>query len=288
MPLISEETRQAFRDFIPGSCVSYIFATKLDGKEVLHPRAVQPCYGELRKYKRTHGDQATKPENRPGDLHWPFPEGTPIGACFPFENGGTEEFDTYVRFLFSDKSPWVRGFGSEKNVEFVLDEKGHVKSVIIDDSHFDPTVLVNLLKVIQSNLVSGFTRWLKAGASELEAILMSNFGVLNRFCPNTYIWPLSLDVPAFFSQNSRDLTGGTWHDRMDYDRKNMHCIFERKGQREGGEKLGERLEQACFPLLIKKKDNWGCMTTTIKDGLTDEDVVKACRTVFEEEMKRAA
>lgn len=193
------------------------------GELRLRPRMNQPCWGELRKYKSTHGEEATKEEHRPSDLRHPFPKGIPeaLAIHVGIENSLTE-------FLWSDESPWVRGFGSTKN--YIKVKRG----VILKDTNIDPTVLVNLLKnsgdYRQSNLFDILTA---RGLTPLEAVFPCIFtGIWQEYIytkiipsPDTYTNAMTIDVDRVLTQNPHDLTGGTLRDRFDYERKDLHKLF---------------------------------------------------------------
>lgn len=226
-----------------------------DGEVTLHERINQPCYGELRKYKSIH-DDATQPEYRPGDLRHPFPSGTPEALAIGLPDWHYGEYDAnsgkvipknfvsenqkFFDFILSDRSPFVRGFGGEKNIEWSEGQKGFVLLSL----DIDPTVLVNLLKFFQSYPKIGegttFCTYLDDGLSEIEAFVASyccNFGVgiyankkytIGLAPVNTYVFPQKADLQRILDQNPVDLTGGTLRNRFDYSRKSLHEVFYSK------------------------------------------------------------
>jgi hypothetical protein len=211
----------------------------VDGDIRIFKRVQQPCYGELRKYKETHGDGCTKPESkRPGDLFWPFPFGTPEALATGFD-GMSSRSHMYpmLDYLFSNESPFKKGFISAENIEWSANRSG----IVLLHTEFDPTVLVNLLKYIQDrmlNMESVFSSYLDAGLSNLEAFIL-DYSVRYESYTKTvkandrYIYPISLDLQGVINQKPNDLTGGTLYDRMDYDRKRMHEVFY-KPEEKGG------------------------------------------------------
>lgn len=197
----------------------------------LYRRGSQPCYGELRKYKSTHGGECTQPKNhKPSDLHDPFPDGTPEALAIgwaPFDGMPTEGVHKDLwDYLWSDASPWVRGFGDESNI--IMNEHG----VILKDLKIDPTVLVNLLKCMQT--------WF--GYKRVVVQDLSNLGVpINKIAGfflalnheqgglnvqiDDYTYPQRFSVRRFVDQNPVDLTGGTLADRFDYNRTDLAKVF---------------------------------------------------------------
>ena len=197
----------------------------------LYRRGSQPCYGELRKYKSTHGDECTQPKNhKPGDLHDPFPDGTPEALAIgwsPF-NGIPKEgaLKELIDYVWSDASPWVKGFGGKSNI--IIDQHG----VILKDLKIDPTVLINLLKCMQ-----GWCAYQKH-----DIIKLSNLGLpINKIAGfylavrhgggllfpevDNYTYPQRFSVRRFVDQNPVDLTGGTLADRFDYNRTDLSKVF---------------------------------------------------------------
>lgn len=200
------------------------------GKLSFHERIHQPCWGELRKYKKTHGDECTKPiDTRPSDLFHPFPKGIPEALGIHMNT----ETD-YCKFLLSDNSPWVRGFGSNSNI--LIYDFGF----ILLDTSIDPTVLVNLLRSMSrgdrfSKRSALFDSLIKKGLSPIQALFPVTFTGLDSCYesytkmgvppPDTYSNSVKVDVKRFLAKNPHDLTGGTLRDRCDYDRKNLAKIF---------------------------------------------------------------
>lgn len=166
----------------------------------IYTRDVQPCYGELRKYLKSHGNEYTDPEPhddyRPTDLFSPFPEGTPVGLAvftpwnkkkewaigfgsnrkvFPTKSGMEED---YLSFVFSKDSPWANGM-PESGVDIARDADGHPRLLVFNDLDVDPTVLVNALNMVVRHLaspweVTGINLLHDAGATMMELCILKN------------------------------------------------------------------------------------------------------------------
>lgn len=217
------------------SGLSFCLAMRLDdGSVKIWDRIDQPCYGEFRKYKKTHGDECTQPvDSRPGDLHWPFPEGIPEGFAFSGDVGGARfpSAEKMNEFLFSDDSPWKRGFGSASSVELIKgkDNEGYVNVVFLD-TEIDPTVLISLMNIRKIVDVKAFNHWIELGLTEKEAFVTC---MIQRDDPSYtiatggdgYYCPIMVDYPRYFSGDPHDLTGGTFRNRFDYNRKRLHDVF---------------------------------------------------------------
>jgi hypothetical protein len=259
-----------------------------DGTIKIHEREHQPCYGELRKYEETHGAEATQPEGRPDDLYSPFPKGTPeaLAIGFPswFKVKGTgdthdhmkkEEVANFFDFIISNQSPFIKGFGGLKNVEWSPDRRG----IVLLDLEIDPTVLVNMLKTIQHNdPVRGgldrtrFHRYRVSGLSSMQAfcaMYTANHNGGTLFKPYEYIYPMFADLNRIVSQDPRDLTGGTLKDRFDYSRKNLHEVFY-------SQEDGVNVFQQILKKTGKKWGGWGGVL------MTEEEFLKSFLSVWDE------
>lgn len=214
---------------------SFILAMRNRFEELtLYERSNQPCYGELRKYKKTHGDECHKPESKPSDLHHPFPDGIPeaVGVPYRYYDYSSRSYDLpeepcpFLKYILSDESPWKRGFIDSKNVEFTKKD-GKFTGMIFLDTAFDPTVFVNLLNVIRSIYPKMYDEAIEVGLPPRKALAlcmsMTSGGTEQS---KGYYFPRWIDLVRFEDQDPRDLSGGTLRDRYDYDRKFLHTIFE--------------------------------------------------------------
>jgi hypothetical protein len=221
-------------NFLDLKGISYILYT--DG-DIQNVRQSQPCYGELRKYEKTHPGECTQPLNgKPGDLHSPFPAGTPTSLEVPFGQFAygyagwslSEATDKLFETMFSTESPWVAGFGE---VELIRMDK-FIYGIRLPDLTIDPTVLVNCFKNFRATLprAAEFAELVDAGLTENEALValtLNNGGSLKNGIGATgaYSGPVIFSAKRFFQQKPNDLTGGYLKDRIDYNRTNMGDPF---------------------------------------------------------------
>jgi hypothetical protein len=196
-----------------------------------HPRENQPCWGEMRKYEATHKGECTQPSNqKPGDLWHSFPEGKPVAFAanlFPYGNNGLAagDNDKVLKFFFDEqKSPFRRGL---KEVDFI-EKDGHVQGVYLGNLDVDATVLVYLLR---SGTI-GSTNWLKyvqAGLTELEAFafgkLMGSSDIKTGIPDIAHNVYGVASVSRMMNCNPRDLTGGLYSDRVDYNRTQIDYLW---------------------------------------------------------------
>lgn len=212
-----------------------------DESLTLHVRSAIPCYGELRKYRSTHGDEATQPEDRPGDLYWPFPTGTPVAIGVKFDQRKGRQHSLVqndIARMISNDSPWRRGFGSQNDV--IQTENG----LIFKNTEIDPTVLVHMLKVIQGITHQQYDQFF-GGARDIG--FFEYLFIRSAFTPitltrlstftNTYVWNIQFDAKGYLSGDSNDLTGGTLKNRFDYSRAHLQDVF--KGKFNFMKRLGE-------------------------------------------------
>lgn len=215
--------------------ISYILT--MDGDKH-YTRQKQPCYGELRKYESTHKGECTQPENqKPTDLHHPFPEGTPTGLVVPFTNYFEQvypvlaegEANSLFETMFSIDSPWARGFGKE--ISFVK-KNNSVNAVKFSDMTLDSTILVNSFKVMQGLItkVRDFNDLLTIGMDRYEALAVLTInGITPRLGvsqADSYCVNPSFSFKRFFNREPNDLTGGSLSERVDYNRTNLADVFK--------------------------------------------------------------
>lgn len=256
--MMKTETIDALVAFVrkpTGYGYQYILAMDQDGQEVVVERTGEPCYGGLRKYKSTHGEDCTQKETyKPGDLNKPFPEGIPLAVGFPLT--ASAETLPIVNYLWSDKSPFRKGFSSEKDLLRVEDAKGTLQGFVLLETDVDPTVMVNLAKITRvyvGGLAAKFNTLVKEGATELEAWIACALGggtmSISAINTNTYMFPALASIRRIKEADPRDVTGGTFKKRFDYNRKDIQDIFS--AHNETG-KPDEKEKPVIFPKVLKE------------------------------------
>lgn len=231
-----------------------------------HDRPNQPCIGgNLRKYGASHGEECTRPKDScPGDLKntmsntdikygtrdkkgqpiWRFPDGIPSGVGY--YTGFSKEQTEYVRLCYSEKSPWLKGFGSPEAVEFLYlpNNPDAIAGVIIKTGDFDPTVLIHLQKHLQNNYMIVFKNALSKGFDSLEALVLTAFTTgINKFYDlkthkrenrdvfietGFYSFDPHSNIKRMINREPLDLTGGLWSSRYDYNRPDLALVFRDK------------------------------------------------------------
>ena len=242
------------------SGLSYCIVVRNENNEIeIHKREDQPCIGgEHRKYKASHGDDCTRPQDyRPGDLHWPFPKGTPVALSYKHRVYNTQK--ELIEFILSDESPWIKGFRGQKYIEFIPSKKKDVAydGWIVKTAVLDPTVWINCLKFIKEASHTVFNQLQKHGMSKKEAITCMTLMSLRDIPkilghilpPSGYVRSIASTVDRVFNANPRDLTGGTLADRWDYNRPDMASVFtdEKTTKKPFVQQLKEKLPKEFKP-----------------------------------------
>jgi hypothetical protein len=201
----------------------------------IHPRYHQPCYGELRKYKATHPEECTQPGNeKPTDLWSPFPDGKPVAVGTNFFGSKNERYfrdcDMMIEEAFGEESPWRLG-ATQGRPKFVRAEK-YLVGVILQDTMVDPTVMVNLFNNLKCRLSTGpvYKQLRDEGMTVREAfavLLMVGRGspLANFSGPDSYYTTLRISARRILEAKPRDLSGGLFSDRIDYNRTQLENVF---------------------------------------------------------------
>lgn len=251
----------------------------IDKDYAIYPRFDQPCQGgDMRRYSSVHGDLATQPHNpRPGDLSQPFPAGKPSAIAFHTLLGKGDQFrDIVFDAVTSDTSPWRKGFGSNANVLPYRDKKGHVEGFILKSLDVDPTVMVNMVYILNTLRYSevfarNFNDLMNEGLSQNEALaamMLNGFQITRISATDTYRYPPVFSARRFFEQKPKDLSGGLYSEGADYNRTYIQDVF-----------LGSKDEGGIVWLsaMTKKLGK--------SNGFTIQEFVKAAKEVFDEALQ---
>ena len=255
----------------------FMIITEEDGKREFHERLQEPCYGGLRKYKATHGEEATDDHSKPGDLRHPFPKGEPVGLCVTFnsyDNKLSEEFERLVRFAFSDQSPMIKGFLSSKNIEFTRHSKTNcISGVIVKSTDGDLTTLVNLLRIIHRKLPRSYQhvettkKLFDKGLTEYELfsqLMYFYLGVGPHVSEDQYVLRSSkFSLEKHINGDVNIFTKGSFRQRFDYSRKFVQDLM----LAEKGENLGIKFRDTYNRLLKESnsKDSEEIYVRTVKE-----------------------
>lgn len=246
------------------SGINFALAMRNEAGEIkVYPRENQPCQGgEMRKYGESHPGDCTRPnDRRPTDLRKPFPDGIPEAVAVNLLAGWTspsDKLDVLIKGLYSDDSPYQRGFGSATDVEYVM-KNDHIHGLIFWNTEVDPTVFVNSLQFL--NTFKGqpetYVDLVEAGLTTTEAIacmVMCNIHPFKQGIgpASTYYFTASPSIWRLLEKKPHDLSGGTLRDRFDYNRPKVQALFSAgegehsiswpKALKEQGLQLNEELE----------------------------------------------
>lgn len=202
-----------------------------DGVFTVHEYVQRPCYGEMRMYNKTHPGEVKDSVQMPGDLNRKFPDGTPIAVAI---TTGTDYAKLPMRkFMYSANSPYKNAF---KSIRWVGPE-GAERGFILDDTTFDPTVLIHALisgqryfsHTIFDRLSSKFGSKIALLLIEANSItgesVVANFG---------YVTSPKMNLVKYFSGEPRNISvnAETLHDRAVYNRPDLAFIFDNEDKKD--------------------------------------------------------
>lgn len=205
-------------------------ADKKERDFILAPRDQLPCWGEMRKYKDTHGKDYTRPEDdyHPRDLYQPFPSGVPCAVVInrkQFPDGLSKEFTEVFNEVLKE-GPWT-GLSevslTEKNIVVVC--KDQTKGLRLDSTEF-----VSFLAFV-SGLSAGSIKWYKS-TREFLTVREAVFSHMSQ--RNAPLYGLNGENTYYFAHRSpyrilngipRGLSEGAFGDGFDYNRKRLQDVF---------------------------------------------------------------
>lgn len=245
----AEEAIDLLREFClaPPQGISWGVVIQDGDAFALHTRVNQPCYGEMRKY----GKGSTRPEDyKPGDLHDPFPAGTPIAIGAPFyqydsltayrKEQYAEDRERLFDYVFSAPSPWRHITGKAER----LISSSRTAGCVITDTNVDPTAMVQFFMTVKNvlrNAAPQFAGLVEMGVPELDALLtavtVSTGGMYGQpvtaqlKSTDSYTLSTALDIRRFANGDiDTSLSNSkTFRDGEDYNRPKLHHVFGNSG-----------------------------------------------------------
>ncbi len=200
----------------------------------VYPRDSQPCQGgEMRRYekhfdgKELHGSLCTEEKKKPSDLSAPFPSGIPV-----FVGRGNVRYPLAdVKEFFAEGSIYGDLLG-HKNFHFNV-EGDICLGFITTDTKVNPTVLVNAFQMVNQVRVLGQSNPLAGYPFDVRFIIQNfvippkdGLGYWRRPAEG-YHFTCALDLERFVLRNPNDYHDGkTLFDGQDYNRTNVHKLFE--------------------------------------------------------------
>lgn len=235
--IYDKETIDTFYNFSSGMNFTITTIVKDGDKEVISTatRKNQPCYGELRRYKRTHKDTCTAPENKPGDLHSPYPKGETIQITAAYNSNEWKEDDKKFLVFLLEESPFSRGI-VDPQIVGVSNSRFYVS--VGGDSN--PNVVVNLFKNMYSwvgyDIGKKWEQAVEKGLTKDEALFMIMF-MSSNFLSTLYVGSCGYtntthpDIDMFFGRkeipyNLLTHDGATFREGGNYSRVYMHGLWE--------------------------------------------------------------
>lgn len=195
---------------------------------IIAPRDDLPCWGELRKYEYSHGDDCTeKHDGRPTDLYQPFPEGKPEALVI-----GLRNFHKEIGLILDEillEGPWMDELRKGTEIERTDTSLVFYAKNLQRGLGFEPTVLVSMLAFLCSlgHATDVWHEYRQHLSVRETIILMMSQTILPKH-------GLSWENDYYFSNRSAYrilegkphlLSGGTFGDRVDYSRQRLQDVF---------------------------------------------------------------
>jgi hypothetical protein len=240
-----------------GSRYTWAVLMETGDKYTIHERHSNPCYGEMRPYATgpaKNGPYEPKlfpveqrKVHKPGDLFWPFPEGTPIALAVPLYG---EDFE----WLFNAEiSPWRSVL---KDVELVY-KADTLRGIVIKDTNVDPTVMVNLFRTRMNHYCYNYIK------SQDTKYGMEIDRIVDCLIPHGSfktcgVFGFEPDIDLILSGKPNDLSdGGTFKQRYAYNRPKQDYLWKGSSFKKVIEKItgkkGEYITLKSEEILAIKK-----------------------------------
>lgn len=231
--------------------IAYVILMAFDSKNGPHkdyvpfPRDIMPCWGgDMRKYKSTHGDSCTQPDDRrPMDLYQPFPEtGSPVAVVLKMKIDKIF-FDDILKFTpygnaFKDVDvKWDKNFvsiSSKCGKKFPVDPSAIVSFIFFMSrfrygSDTAPAGFIDMYKKIKEEVGGEY-----AMLTSIVTPIGSNYqntDKMNCLAQDSGYHFASIDLAGFIRGEFNDISGGMYGDGYDYNRKDISLFLSSKGNR---------------------------------------------------------
>lgn len=247
----------------------------------------QPCQGgEMRKYKKTHPETCTRPDDpRPGDLRHPFPDGIPEAVAVRFRNPIPYEI---LDSIF-ESGPYSKVINRRSWTGISNDYCGK-RGLFVRNTDFDPTAFVNLLQFLNSITPFVTDDLLKMGFDydELPTIMyLTNPGQSIRrgaVQQNSYYFSVNAAIHRVVNGEFTDLSGGSFKDGYDYNRPEIQNLYKAVGD-ETGTNFMQELNKRFKWRSYGAPDLYDPETGKFDYSYTNE-LVPICREIIAEAIKK--
>lgn len=210
---------------------TYALLFENEGVFSVHEYVQRPCYGEMRMYNKTHPGLVQDQVQMPGDLNRKFPDGTPIAVAI---TTGTNIGALAMRkYMYSSESPYKAAF---KSIRWVGPENAE-RGFILDDTSFDPTVLIHALISGQRYFnPQKFDSFAKLYGNDVALLLIeaNQFYGENVTANFGYVTSPKMNLRRWFAGEPRNISvnAETLHDRAVYNRPDLAFIFDNEDKKD--------------------------------------------------------
>lgn len=209
---------------LSGESISFTLGMEDKGEILYYKRSRQPCYGEMRTYKRTPDDR------KPSDLHDPFPDGTPIAVGI---NTQYMRNDFLLNWFLTGESSPYRNLWKDR---LELTKEGDkIVGFVLTDTMFNPDYLIQglvHLRTLSESYVN-WKHWAEQGVDPWYLFILSHqtslHGSTMTIEGKVNCYPYSL--PSLLS--FKNIKNGTpdlekdfyFYNRAPYHRKGLENIW---------------------------------------------------------------
>lgn len=221
---------------LPSSGTNHLMVFEQKDGFSVYDRENQPCYGEM----RTYGKECDYPESiqarisKPGDLHDPFPKGTPIWIGTRLSLG-SHTWDQF-KFLFDPEISPYRKLLPEMQPRLKGNE---LVGIAVVDTEIPPTPFIQLLIFLRNVAFENPNKYRDPAPNHDDR----TYFIARYFIPSAYLrcgatgWLFSpqtggyalsgsLSLPAYYNGHLYDLDEGrTFKQRQPYNRKQLSAVF---------------------------------------------------------------
>lgn len=298
----SEEEQKIYKEFRrvcsqSNQGMNFHLLMKEDGVLKIHSRKNQPCQGgEMRKYETSHPGDCTRPlDDRPNDLHHPFPKGEPVAVGRSYRDYNLDR--RMVEDILSE-GPY-RKIGLETTD--VISEGDKVLGIVVMNLDVDPTLLVSMLQYINSvghnhQLYHKMVGYGLTKAEALCAIMLWQYDPTRSFGQTyDYYFPVSASIRRIIEGDPHDLSAdpdgktGTFRQRYDYNRPEVQDLFKAKGEKVTNwqkEMVGRQGVKEIVTVQPKTQYH-GEYTTSLTKAESLEEYCRVAKEIIADGMKEA-
>lgn len=197
------------------NALSYSIAVLDDGIRKIYCRPRNPCLGNLTKYEVDYPDEGEFNKKKPGDLHYIFPKGHPIGISLYIN-----KFTELSKALIEDSPVSEALYGSRVFSHHEIPDR-HI--LVQPNMVIDPNVFwmgVKYLKTVNENNSKMF--------SELKEKVGSHTAIALLAWTGSFSYAQWASYERLVTNNPHRISKGKYSEGYGYTRSNCEYIFSSK------------------------------------------------------------